>query len=69
MGENCVKGTENEQRIIALERDMSEVRKDIRDIKETLLGRPTWLVTFLLGGSWSLAVGLLVAFIRVKAGH
>jgi len=66
MSENCVRGTENEQRIIALERDISEVKKDIRDIKDTLLGRPTWIITFLLGGSWSFTVGLLVAFLKMK---
>lgn len=46
--ENCPKGIENEQRIIALERDMGEIKKDIREIKDKLLGRPTWAVTIII---------------------
>lgn len=46
--EQCAKGVSNEQRIIALERDMGDVRKDVREIKDRLLGRPTWAVTTII---------------------
>ena len=46
--EGCVKGTENEQRIIALERDMSELKEGVNDIKNGLLKRPSWSVTVII---------------------
>jgi len=60
MAEKCVKGTENEQRIIALERDVSDMKTDIREIKDRLLGRPTWAVAVILTLLSSACVGLLV---------
>ena len=66
--EGCVKGTENEQRIIALERDVSEMKSDIKEIKDRLLGRPTWIVTVLITLLSSACVGLLVTVLRIKLG-
>jgi len=64
--DGCVKGTENEQRIVALERDVSEMKSDIKEIKDRLLGRPTWIVTVLITILSSACVGLLVTVLRIK---
>jgi len=68
MAEGCVKGTKNEQRIVSLERDMSDIKNDIKDIKDRLLGRPTWVVTCLITILSSTCVGLLIMVIRIKLG-
>lgn len=46
---NCVLGVQNKERIVALERDMHDIKGDIRDIKDTLLKRPSWAVTITIG--------------------
>jgi len=66
--EKCAWGTKNEQRIVALERDMGEVKQDIRDIKEDLLGRPTWAITVIITFLSSLSVGLIVIMARSVMG-
>ena len=38
---DCVIGTKNTGRIIALEKDMGDTRVDLKDIKDRLLGRPS----------------------------
>jgi len=61
----CVKGVSNEQRIVALEREMRDMHSAVTDIRDRLLGRlPLWgtaLITFLT----ALAVGLIVARYRL----
>lgn len=46
----CVLGAKHEERINALEGNLSRACNDISEIKDTLLGRPTWAVT------WSLSL-------------
>jgi len=46
--EGCVKGTKNEQRIVALERDMGEVKDGVNEIKGGLLKRPSWAVAVVI---------------------
>jgi len=48
MNEGCVKGTANEQRIVALERDMGEIKSGVKDMKDGLLRRPSWFVTVII---------------------
>jgi len=48
MNEGCVKGTANEQRIVALERDMGEIKSGVKDMKDSLLRRPSWFVTVII---------------------
>ena len=64
MAELCPKGVKNEQRIVSLERDMKDMKTDIKDIKDRLLGRPTWFVTIALTFLSSTCVGLLIALMR-----
>lgn len=75
MSEECVKGAQNSERIIALE---NQVKKDelsndkkfealflaVNDIREHLLGRPSWPVVFILSGLSALCVGLAVKLIN-----
>ena len=60
----CTKGVENEQRIVALERDVAELKSAIHEIRDDLIGRlPNWAtvaITLLTG----LVVGLAVALLR-----
>jgi len=46
--EKCPKGVENEGRINALEDNMTELKKDVKEIKDRLLGRPTWIITVII---------------------
>jgi len=46
--EGCVKGTKNEQRIVALERDMGELKDGVNEIKSGLLKRPSWAVAVVI---------------------
>ena len=60
----CTKGVENEQRIVALERDVGELKAAIREIREELLGRlPNW-ATVAITLLTSLVVGLTVALLK-----
>jgi len=60
----CTKGVENEQRIVALERDVGELKAAIREIREELLGRlPNW-ATVAITLLASLVVGLGVALMK-----
>ena len=60
----CPKGVENEQRIVALERDASELKTAIHEIRDKLLGRlPNW-ATVVITLLTSLVVGMAVALLR-----
>jgi len=60
----CSTGVKNEQRIIALEQDMSEVKGAVQDIRDKLLGRlPNW-ATALITILTAIAVGLIVNSVR-----
>ena len=68
---NCPKGIELDERIQTLEREMGEVRTDIKDIKETLLRRPSWavavIITLLSTAAFS-ALTFAFTVIRLLAG-
>jgi len=67
--DKCVKGTENEQRIISLERDVGEIKKDIRDMKDGLLKRPSWAITVIITLLTSLSfASLTFAFTVLRMG-
>ena len=57
-----VRLTEHERRIKAVE-------TAVMDIRDELLGRPSWAVCILLTLLTSSTVGLLVAFINLQAGR
>ena len=60
----CPKGVENEQRIVALERDAAELKAAIREIRDELLGRlPNW-ATLALTLLASIVVGLVVSLAK-----
>ncbi len=60
----CPKGVENEQRIVALERDVAELKVAIHEIRDDLLGRlPNW-ATVAITLLASLVVGLGVALMK-----
>ena len=60
----CPKGVENEQRIVALERDVAELKVVIHEIRDDLLGRlPNW-ATVAITLLASLVVGLGVALMK-----
>lgn len=64
--ESCLKGVELEQKIKSLRYDFdefkSEIKADIKEIKEKLLGRPTWFVLILITGLFT-AVGAMAMYI------
>ena len=46
--EQCTKGVKNEQRIVALERDMGEIKDAVSDMRDGLLSRPSWVITVII---------------------
>jgi len=63
----CTKGTQNAEKIIALEKradindtDHHEFSKTIKEIRDHLLNRPSWAVTVILTILTSTCVGLIV---------
>ena len=59
VNENCPTGIKNRARIQALEKTVDKVQSAIEDIRDRLLGRPSWVVLFLLTVMSSTIVGLL----------
>jgi len=66
MNDKCPQGVKNEQRINALEDITQSLKADIKDIKDRLLGRPTWVITVLFTFLTSACVGLLLTVLRIK---
>ncbi len=64
--ENCPLGIENKTRIDGMESDIIETKVAINDIRDKLLGRPSWVVLFLFTLMSSAIVGLLIMQVR---GH
>lgn len=62
--EICPHGIKNEGRILALENDMSEVKVAITDIRDRLLGRPSWVVLAFFTAMSSTIVGLLLTLMN-----
>ena len=60
----CVMGSENRVMIHTLERGLFDVRGDIRDIKDSLLKRPTWAVTTIITFLCTLCVSLIVLLLK-----
>ena len=62
----CPKGVKLEENIKALRYDFddfkSEMKTDIKEIKEKLLGRPSWFVLILISGLFT-AVGAMGMYI------
>jgi len=65
LNKDCVQGVSNEQRVITLEREMVENRVNMKEIKEVLLGRPTWSVTIII--SFLLSFSLVCLTMLLKA--
>jgi len=68
---NCVLGTENKTRIDNLDREVTEIKlnhtrdkielfKIITEIRDKLLGRPSWVVLFIMAAMSSALVGLVI---------
>jgi len=53
-------------RLTRLETQMFSVQGDIEEIKTSLLGRPSWAVTFILTVLSSMVVGLAVALASLQ---
>jgi hypothetical protein len=62
----CPKGIENSERIMTLEREMGEVRSDIKEIKDKLLRRPSWIVTIIISFLSTLAFSALTFALTVE---
>ena len=62
----CVQGAKNEIKIKGLDREMAETKEAIKEIRDTLLARPSWSVFFLLSGMSSVIIVLVTAILRSK---
>jgi len=65
---NCVQGAKNAEKIKNLEKEMSETKTAIKEIRDKLLGRPSWAVFFLLTGMSSIVLILIAQLLRLKFG-
>ena len=74
--EGCVQGTQNETKIDNLDKEVTEMKtnyaKDrtelfdiINEIKEKLLGRPSWLILLVMSAMSSALVGLAIILITI----
>lgn len=59
--QQCVLGATNETRVTELEKKMDVILEELSEIKEKLLGRPTWLVLFIFTAMASTIASLVVA--------
>lgn len=57
--ENCPLGVKHEAEIQALKEASSIVAKDVKDIKERLLARPSWVITVIISLLSTLAFSAL----------
>lgn len=79
--DKCVTGSENRIMIKALEESYLELRRDVRhgltdlrkevrmdvaEIKNKLLGRPTWAVTVIITILSTACVGMLILLLTMK---
>lgn len=71
MTDNCVHGAKNEGRIKALEdraekndTDHASFVQTISDIRDRLLGRPTWAVLVIISFLSSVCVGLITLTLK-----
>ncbi len=65
MADSCILGVKNEGRIVAIEDAISEMKTSIGQIRDKLLGRPSWVVLFLFTGMSSLLVAVTSTLIYV----
>ncbi len=65
MADECILGVKNEQKIKNLEGNMNEMKVSIIEIRDKLLGRPSWQVLFFLTGMSSLLVAVTSALLYV----
>lgn len=74
--DGCVLGAENKTKIESMNREVTEMKisyaKDkkelfeiINEIKEKLLGRPSWLILFIMSAMSSALVGLAIILITI----
>ena len=63
--EDCVLGAKNQTKIDQLRQDFDKMAADIKQIKEKLLGRPSWwvvaVITALTGATSTLAMYIIMA--------
>lgn len=68
--EDCPRGVKHETEILALKECYSAIAKDVKDIKEQLLGRPSWTITCIIAFLSTLAFSALTfAFTILKDGR
>jgi len=60
MKEDCVLGATNKNEIFNLEKRVGAVEQAIIDIRDKLLGRPSWAVMVIITMLSSICVGLIV---------
>lgn len=53
----------------AMDLIVAEIKADLKQIKELLINRPTWMVTMMLSGLGALCVALLTCLIMLYGGH
>ena len=65
MADNCVLGTKNETKIKDVERRMGIVEQAVLDIREKLIGRPSWTVVFIITTLTSSSLAMATAIIML----
>jgi hypothetical protein len=63
--DDCTLGVQNQTRIGNIEKKMDEFGEAINDIRDRLLGRPSWIITVLFAMMSSTVVGLLMKVVAM----
>lgn len=59
----CTEHSGLDARISTVERETSEIKKAILEMRNTLLGRPSWFVCFMFTAMSSMIIGLAIALV------
>lgn len=66
MTEQSIKEALLEQRVLQLETCQETIQEDIKEIKEKLLGRPSWFVCIVISTLCTISSSLAVGIVLLK---
>lgn len=52
-----------------LNNDVAEIKRDLKDMRDALAGRPSWAVVMFIAGSWSVTSALGATLLTLLIKH
>ncbi len=62
--DDCVLGARNEQRLTSVERNIKDINDVVNEIRDKLLARPSWAITFWFTGTTGVIIALTSALLH-----